>query len=66
MDADAKAQMKVVRAQVGGRWSTGFMNSNATAGNQGGILFTDDGATYLGRAGKWYNIYDIVNKIGIA
>ena len=66
MDPDANAQMKVVRAQVDGRWSTGFMNSNATAANQSGILFTDDGATYLGRAGKWYNLFDIVNKIGIA
>jgi hypothetical protein len=65
MDADAKAQMKVVRAQVGGRWSTGFMNSNANAGNQSGILFTDDGATYLGRAGRWYNLFDIVNKLGL-
>lgn len=65
-DGDVNARLKVVRAQVGGRWATGFYNSNTNVPNQSGVLFTDDGATYFGRAGKWYNLFDIVNKIGIA
>jgi hypothetical protein len=67
MDASASSQMQVIRTQVGGRNATGFINaSDGNSAHVGGWLITDDGAFYVGRNAKWYNIYDIVNKIGIA
>lgn len=65
-DTDDKSQMNVVRTKIGARWSTGFMNSNASASLSSGIAFTDDGACYLGRAGKWYNLADILQACKIA
>lgn len=67
MDPDDKAQMRVVRGKVADRWATGFINApDGIASHRGGWLITDDGALYLGRAGRWYNLFDIVKKIGIA
>lgn len=64
MDSDNNAQMKVVRLKIGDRWATGFKNSNTNAANQSGIAFTDDGATFFGRSGVWWNLYDILKKQG--
>ena len=64
MDSDDNAQMKVVRLKIGDRWATGFKNSNTNAANQAGIAFTDDGATFFGRSGVWWNLYDILKKQG--
>lgn len=67
MDPSAHAQMRVIRGKVADRWATGFINApDGVARHRGGWLITDDGALYFGRANKWYNLFDIVNKIGIA
>lgn len=67
MDPSAHAQMQVVRTQVDGRWSTGMLNApDGTASHVGGWLITDDGALYLGRANKWYNLADILKACKIA
>ncbi|WP_367297598.1 hypothetical protein [Loigolactobacillus coryniformis] len=50
------------RGTVGGHAGFGFFN----ASQQSGVYFTDDGTLYLGRAGRWYDLYDIVHKIGLA
>lgn len=66
MDPDDNAQMRVVRVQVAGFWCTGFVNSNSDSTYTSGILFSDVGHCFVGRKGRWYDLYDIVNKIGIA
>lgn len=64
-DYDTHARLRCVRIEISGRWATGFMNLG-TVKDDAGIAFTDDGATFICRASKWYNLVDIVNKIGIA
>lgn len=58
---DDGAGIWIKRGTVGGRAGFSFLN----ASQQSGVNFTDDGALYLGRAGKWYNLFDIVNKLGL-
>lgn len=64
MDASDYAQMRVVRVQVKGYWCTGLMNSDGSS-SAAGILFSDVGHCFIGRNSKWYDLYDIANKLGL-